>query len=155
MKVLAIPYDEPPSTEELEKLAKKSYPVERLLKLRQRGEKLPTERSYTIATWVFGNDLAMVFLTDEVVVDFSLRMKREFDGSRLWINAYSNSVSGYVASDRLIKNEGGYEVNNSISAAVSYGRPERVQPTVEQRTVECVRSLLPEEFRKPAAPVKP
>ncbi len=155
MKVLAIPYEAPPSMEELQQLAKKSYAVERLLKLRQRGEKLPTERSYTIATWVFGNDLAMVFLTDEVVVDFALRMKREFDGSRLWINAYSNSVSGYVASDRLIKNEGGYEVNNSVSAAVSYGRPERVQPTVEQRMVECVRSLLPEELRKPAAPAKP
>jgi len=149
-KVLSFAYDEPPPNEEFERLAKKSYPVERLLKLRQRGEKLPTARSYPITVWTFGNDLAMVFLTDEVVVDFALRMKREFDGRRLWINAYSNSVSGYVASDRLIKNEGGYEVNNSLSAAVSYGRPERVQPTVEQRIVECVRSLLPEEFRRPA-----
>jgi len=146
MKVLSIPYDEPPPMEEFERLAKKYYPVERLLKLRQHGEKLPTARSYPIITWTFGNDLAMVFLPDEVVVDYALRMKREFDGSRLWINAYSNSVSNYVVSERLIR-EGGYEVNNSLSAAVSYGRPERVQPTVEQRIIECVRSLLPQPLR--------
>jgi len=148
MKDLAIPFDEPPAMDEFERVAKKSYPVARLLKLRQGGEKLPTTRSYPIFTWTFGDDLAMVFLPDEVVVDFALRMKREFDGSRLWINAYSNSVSGYVPSDRLIR-EGGYEADNSLSAAVSYGRPERLQPSIEQRIVECVRSLLPEGFRSP------
>lgn len=147
-KDLAVPFDEPPAMDEFERVAKKSYPVARLLKLRQGGEKLPTTRSYPIFTWTFGDDLAMVFLPDEVVVDFALRMKREFDGSRLWINAYSNSVSGYVPSDRLIR-EGGYEADNSLSAAVSYGRPERLQPTVEQRIVDGVRSLLPEGFRGP------
>jgi hypothetical protein len=154
MTILSIPYDQPLPMEELRRLARTSYPVERLLKRIERGEKPPAAKTYPIAAWTFGNDLAMIFLADEVVVDYALRMKREFDGSRLWVNAYSNNVSGYVASDRLIK-EGGYEVNNSLSAAVSYGRPERVQPTVEHRIVECVRSLLPEGFRSPAKCAKP
>ena len=98
-----------------------------------------------IATWVFGDDLAMVFLSDEVVVDYALRMKRELDGSRLWINAYTNDVSCYIASERVLK-EGGYEARNSLSNMISYGAPETVQPTIEDRIVERVRSLLPADF---------
>jgi hypothetical protein len=143
---LEIPYDQPPPLEELEQLAKKSYPAARLLKLLQGGGKAPVSANYPIATWVFGNDLAMVFLSSEVVVDYALRLKREFDGKRLWINAYSNDVSGYVVSKRLIK-EGGYEVNNSYSSMVSYGHPERLQPDMEDRIVERVGLLLPASFR--------
>ena len=143
---LVVPYDTPPPMDELEQLAKQSYPVEQLLKMIQRGEKPPAAKNYQIVTWAFGNDLAMVFLSDEVVVDYALRMKREFDGSRLWVNAYSHDVSNYVVSKRLIQ-EGGYEVNNSLSAEVSYGHPERVQPPIEDRIVDHVRMLLPESFR--------
>ena len=56
------------------------------------GEKLPTEIAYPVQTWKFGKTLAMVFLSGEVVVDYSLRLKKEFDSTRLWINAYSNDV---------------------------------------------------------------
>ncbi len=149
MMPLEIPYDPPPPIEELKQIAAKSYPAERLLARLQRGEKPPVKKDYRIATWVFGNDLAMVFLADEVVVDYALRMKRELDGTRLWINAYSNDVSTYVVSKRLVK-EGGYEVQNSLSAAVSYGRPERVEPAMEDRIVERVRDLLPASFRSAA-----
>ena len=99
--------------------------------------------------WTFGNDLAMLFLSDEVVVDYGLRMKREMDGGRLWINAYSNDVTNYIVSKRLIA-EGGYEPQNSLSATVTYGHPERLQPAMEDRIVEAVRSLLPESFRSAA-----
>ena len=56
------------------------------LELLEQGEKPPAAETYKIAAWTFGNDLAMVFLADEVVVDYDLRMKREFDAGRLWIN---------------------------------------------------------------------
>jgi hypothetical protein len=148
---LEIPYDPVPPMEDLKKLAEKSPAAARLLKRLQRGEKPPAVKSYQIATWTFGDDLAMVFLADEVVVDYQLRMKRDFDGSRLWINAYSNDVSNYVASNRLLK-EGGYEVQNSVNAVVSYGRPERLQPPLEDRIVQRVRELLPEGFRSRAKP---
>jgi hypothetical protein len=99
-----------------------------------------------LTTWTFGDDLAMIFLSHEVVVDYALRLKRELDSSRLWINAYSNDVPIYIASNRLL-NEGGYEVNNSLSALVTYGHPERIQPPPEDRIIEQVKALLPATFR--------
>jgi len=146
--LLEIPYDQSVPTDQLREKAKKSSSVKRLLARLEQGEKLPAAESYPIATWTFGNDLAMVFLADEVVVDYALRMKREFDGSRLWISAYANDVSYYVASTRLLK-EGGYEVDSSVNAMVTFGQPERLQPPLEDRIVEGVRALLPESFRSP------
>ena len=48
-----------------------------------RGETLPTKINYPIQSWLFGEQLAVVFLPGEVVVDYSLRLKREFDRTRL------------------------------------------------------------------------
>lgn len=141
MMTLEFPYAPTPPIEELKELAKDSYPAQRLLKLVEEAKKPPERERYPIATWTFGNDLSMVFLADEVVVDYALRLRREL-GSRLWINAYSNDVSAYIASNRLLK-EGGYEVNNSLGAQVTYGRSEQMQPTMEDRIVECVQKLLP------------
>ncbi len=148
---LEIPFAKLPPKEELEETAKKSYPAKRLLERLERGEELPTTRSFQVATWVFGDDLAMVFLSDEVTVDYALRMRRELDGRRLWITAYTNDVSSYIVSRRIIE-EGGYEARNSLSSAVSYGHPEQVQPPMEDRIVGRVRELLPEGFHSPAKP---
>ncbi len=140
---LEIPYDSPPPLDELRETAKKSYAAERLLQKLEGGEKSPAVAEYGLTTWTFGDDLAMVFLSNEVVVDYALRLKRELDASRLWINAYSNDVSTYIVSKRLL-NEGGYEVNNSLSTLVTYGHPERLQPPMEDRIIEQVKSLLGE-----------
>jgi len=124
-------------------MAKRSYPAQRLLNLLADGQQPPTSATYPLTTWTFGSDLAMVFLSHEVVVDYALRLKRELDADRLWINAYSNDVSTYIVSQRLL-DEGGYEANNSLSTLVTYGHPERLQPPMEDRIVEAVKSLLPE-----------
>ena len=150
MAMLEVPYAPTPPIRTLRAMAVTSYPAQRILKLLDRGQQPPTAEPYRIATWAFGDDLAMVFLADEVTVDCALRIKRQMDGSRLWINAYSNDVSFYVASDRVIR-EGGYEAGNSFSTMVSYGRPETVQPTIEDRIVQRVRELLPESYTKPAS----
>jgi hypothetical protein len=142
---LEIAYDPPPPLDELRETAKKSYAAQRLLEKLESGEPAAKSAKYPITTWTFGGDLAMVFLSHEVVVDYALRLKRELDADRLWINAYSNDVSAYIVSKRLL-HEGGYEVNNSLSAIVSYGHPERVQPPLEDRIVEQVKSLLPATF---------
>lgn len=112
------------------------------------GQKLPTELGYTIQTWTFGNDLGMVFLPGEVVVDYELRLKREFDPSRIWVNAYSNDAPCYVPSRRIWE-EGGYE---GASAMTYYDRPTRLAPDTEERIFQAVHRLLPESFRsKPEA----
>ncbi len=143
---LDIPYAPPPPLDELRETAKRSYSAQRLLQRLEKGEKPPASAPYPVTTWTFGDDLAMVFLSHEVVVDYALRLKRELDAARLWVNAYSNDVSIYIASNRLLA-EGGYEVNNSLNALVTYGHPERLQPPLEDRIVEQVKSLLPATFR--------
>ncbi len=147
-KVLRIPYNPLPPMDELRKLAQGSYPAAALLKRIEAGEKPPEAKDYQATVWAFGEDLAMVFLADEVVVDYALRMKRQFDGERLWISAYCHDVSHYIVSKRLIR-EGGYEVNNSLSAAISYGQPQTVDPPVEDRIIDHIAQLLPERFRTP------
>jgi neutral ceramidase len=108
-----------------------------------RGESIPTTLPYTVQTWTFGDDLAMVFLAGEVVVDYALRLKAECDGPRLWISAYCNDVPCYIASRRLI-GEGGYEVDGSM---IYYDRPTRLDPTAEDRIIAAVRDLLPAPFQ--------
>lgn len=143
---LEIPFQPAPSAEEQERLAKTSYAVKRLMSQQQRGEQPPESRSFHIATWTFGDDLAMVFFSDEVVVDYALRLKREFDADRLWVTAYAGDVSGYIVSERLLS-EGGYEVNNSLSHVVTYGQPHLLRPAMEDRVMQALHSLLPETFR--------
>jgi len=107
-----------------------------------RGETLPKQVPYLVQTWTFGDGLAMVFLSGEVVVDYSLRLKREFDASRLWINAYANDVPGYIPSERILK-EGGYEGGGAM---IFYDKPTRFAPGLEDVIVRTVHDLLPKKF---------
>jgi hypothetical protein len=108
----------------------------------ERGETLPTRVPYLVQTWTFGDGLAMVFLSGEVVVDYSLRLKREFDASRLWINAYANDVPCYIPSERVLK-EGGYEGGGAM---IFYDKPTRFAPGLEATIVNAVHELLPKYF---------
>lgn len=143
--ILEVPFLATPDPEEIKQATGRSHPLAGLKKRLESGEELPTTKSFRIVTWTFGNDLAMVFFSDEVVVDYALRLKRELDASRLWINAYSNDVSCYIVSKRLIT-EGGYEVKNSLSSRVTHGHPEKLNPAMEDRIVDCVKSMLPDSF---------
>lgn len=107
------------------------------------GGTLPPALSYPVQTWVFGDQLAMVFLGGEVVVDYSLRLKRELDPSRLWINAYANDVPCYIPSRRILS-EGGYEAESSLWY---YDRPQQLSPEIEDQIVATVKELLPASFR--------
>jgi neutral ceramidase len=115
-----------------------------ILKRLDSGERIATTVSYPVQTWTFGNDLVMVFLGGEVVADYGLRLKRELDATRLWVNAYSNDVAFYVPSRRMIP-EGGYEV---IGSMVYYGHPAALAESTEDQIVGAVRELLPPGFEK-------
>ncbi len=91
---------------------------------------------------MFGDGLAMVFLPGEVVVDYSLRLKKEFGSSRLWINSYANDVPCYIPSERILK-EGGYEGGDAM---IYYDRPTRLAMGTEERIVSAVHELLPQKF---------
>jgi hypothetical protein len=141
-------YQPAPSIDQLRQQAENSYAAQALRQRLEQGDEPPTAEDYAIKVWAFGDDLAMVFLSHEVVVDYALRLKQELDGPRLWITAYADEVSRYIVSKRLIA-EGGYEVNNSLSFVLTYGRPEQVTPATEDQIVETVARLVPESSRKP------
>jgi neutral ceramidase len=136
-----------PARTRWEELAKKDNPssflARAMLQRLDRGQQIPTTVPYPVQTWTFGDSLAMVFLAGEVVADYGLRLKRELDASRLWVNAYSNDVAFYVASQRLIP-EGGYEVDGSM---VYYGQPARLADGTEDHIIRTVRELLPAAFQ--------
>ncbi|HKS35850.1 MAG TPA: neutral/alkaline non-lysosomal ceramidase N-terminal domain-containing protein [Verrucomicrobiae bacterium] len=146
-KQIELPFDTLPTREQWEERAKQGnivgYHAKRYLERLDRGEKLPTTLPYFVQTWNFGDQLAMVFLPGEVVVDYSLRLKREFDGNRLWVHAYANDVPCYIPSRRILQ-EGGYEAETSLWY---YDRPARLAPAVEDLIHSTVAELMPASFR--------
>ncbi len=146
IKEIELPLDTLPTREQWETFAKQpaaiGYHARKNLARLDRGEKLETQIPYWVQTWNFGDDMAMVFLSGEVVVDYALRLKSEFDGSRLWINAYANYVPGYIPSRRILK-EGGYEGGGAM---VYYDHPTRFAPVVEDMIIGAVHELMPAEF---------
>ena len=86
----------------------------------------------------------MVFLSGEVVVDYDLRLKSEFDPSRLWVTSYAHYVPCYIPSRRILT-EGGYEAEDSLWY---YDRPGRISTNAEDLIINTVHGLLPKSFLK-------
>jgi pimeloyl-ACP methyl ester carboxylesterase len=146
-KQIDIAFDKLPTREEWETLAASktpaiSYHAKKNLARLDRGEKIPTQLPYLVQRWSFGDDMAMVFLPGEITVDYSLRIKREFDRSRMWVNGYSNDVPCYMPSRRVL-DEGGYE---GAGAMVYYDRPTKFAPDVEERIMGAVHEVMPKSF---------
>jgi hypothetical protein len=148
-----LPFDTLPSREEFEKRAadpdQKHYPsiyhAKKNLARLDRGEKLPTAIPYMVQEWNFGKDLLMTFLPGEVVVDYSLRQKKEFDRSRLWVNAYANFVPCYIPSKR-IWTEGGYEGGGAM---IYYDLPTRLSENTEDLIFSALHKIVPKAFSSP------
>jgi putative membrane-bound dehydrogenase-like protein len=115
-----------------------------------RGEPLATKIDYTVRAWTFGDNLALVFLPGEVVVDYGLRLKKELDGRRVWLNAYSNDVPCYIPSERVLK-EGGYEGGWAMTY---YDLPGPFKPGLEQPIIDAVKTVVGQEFRAQFDPAK-
>lgn len=103
----------------------------------QRG-KLPVAQPDPVQVWRFGSNLTLVALGGEVVVDYALRLAREYPKERMWVAGYSNDVFGYVPSERVLR-EGGYEGGDAM---IYYGRPGPFAEGVEERIVGEVRKQM-------------
>ncbi len=102
-------------------------------------------RKYDLPVQVaaFGNDVLLVAVGGETVVDYSLRVKREYgrkEGPLVWFAGYSNDVFGYLPSLRVLK-EGGYEGGGHM---VYTKFPGPFTETVEQRVFETIERLVEE-----------
>jgi hypothetical protein len=109
-----------------------------MLQILDRKGKLPDHHSYPIEVWQFGKDLTFIALGGEVVVDYSLRFKREYGFDKLWVAGYTNDVFAYIPSRRVLK-EGGYEGGGAM---IAYGQPAPFTPDVEEIVAQGVASLM-------------
>ena len=122
--------------EMLKKGGQRSYYARLNLKRIDHGETLPGSLNYSVQTWAFGDQLALIFLPGEVVVDFGLRLKREL--RNVIPIAYANDAPGYIPSERVLK-EGGYEGGGAM---MYYDRPNRFAPGLEEKIIEAARAQL-------------
>lgn len=87
----------------------------------------------------------MAFLPGEVVVDYSLRLKRELDCTRLAVIAYANAAPCYIPSERILR-EGGYEGGGAM---IYYDQPQIFAPGLEEKIIASVRRQIPASFACP------
>jgi len=93
---------------------------------------------YPVQAWQVGPDLTFVALGGEVVVDYSLRLKKELGRDGTWVAGYTNDVMAYIPSLRVLK-EGGYEGGGAM---VYYGLPTVWGPKVEEVIVGAVHEQV-------------
>ncbi len=127
-----------PSREEIERDAKSSnfFTASRarlLLETINRRGSLEKTYPYPVQAWSLG-DLTWIFLGGEVVVDYSLRIKRNLGASHTWVSAYCNDVMAYIPSKRVLE-EGGYEGGGAM---LYYGLPASWSPEVEEAIIDAV-----------------
>lgn len=92
---------------------------------------------YPIQVWQLGDHVTWVALGGEVVVDYSLRLKKELGPRRTWVAAYANDVMAYIPSERVLS-EGGYEGETSM---VVYQQPSKWQSGLEETIVRTVEDM--------------
>ncbi|WP_395743411.1 neutral/alkaline non-lysosomal ceramidase N-terminal domain-containing protein [Prosthecobacter sp.] len=154
-----LPYDRLPTKAEWQAKAADpnkwtAYHARQHLAMLERGENIPPALAYDIQVWNYGGDLLTINLPGEVVVDYSLRFKNEFDPARTWVNSYTNDVPCYIPSQRVWQ-EGGYEAGGAM---IYYGRPTRFDSGIEDIIAGTVKQLVPQEFsarrmQNPPAPL--
>lgn len=138
-----LPFAHVPTREELQQWLNgtekyKHYIAKRLLPKLDAGEAVPTSYPYSVQALQLGKDLTVVVLAGEVVVEYSLRIKKELGRENTWVAAYCNDVFAYIPSRRVLA-EGGYEGETSMG---TYGQPSKWAPEVEEKVVEAVHTVV-------------
>jgi neutral ceramidase len=141
--LVEVQFQTPPSRQELEsRLTSSNVYAQRhaklMLKILDRDGKLPDHYAYPIEVWQFGKDLTLIALGGEVVVDYSLRFKRQYGFDNVWVAGYSNDVFAYIPSRRVLL-EGGYEGGGAM---LVYGQPAPFTWAVEEIIAEGVDNLV-------------
>lgn len=112
--------------------------AKRMLKMIEQGATFPTAYPYPVQAWQIGHELLLIGIGGEAVVDYSLRLKREF-GPGTWVCGYANDMAAYIPSRRVWE-EGGYEGGPHLD---EYGRPAwRWAGDVEDRIAGAVHRVV-------------
>ena len=102
------------------------------------AEPLSRPVPYPVQGIRFGKSLTLLALGGEVVVEYALRIKREFSRERLIVAGYSNDVMAYIPTAAMLK-EGGYE---PVTSMRYYDFPSPFAPDVEERVMSSVKEVL-------------
>jgi neutral ceramidase len=96
--------------------------------------------SYPVQAVRFNDDLLLVALSGEVVVDYALRLKREFPQENLVVAGYTNEVQCYIPSVQVLRG-GGYE---PVESMIYYGLPGPFAENVEEAVIAACRRCIAE-----------
>jgi len=102
---VALPFDDLPSRDKLveDSTSTNRYVASRarnlLRQLKDNGS-LAGTYPYPVQAWQLGDGLTFVALGGEVVVDYSLRLKKELGRDTTWVAGYTNDVMAYIPSLR-------------------------------------------------------
>jgi len=138
---IELPFAKLPAREDVDRLAASDTGYEGrrarlLLEQWTKTGRLDSAYPYPVQTWKLGSAPTWVLLGGEVVVDYALRLKREFGPAPVWVAGYVNDVMAYIPSLRVLK-EGGYEGEDAM---VYYGLPSKWDESIEERIVNEIRS---------------
>jgi hypothetical protein len=86
----------------------------------------------------FNKDLTILGMGGEVVVDYSLNMKKQYPTENLFVAGYCSEVTCYIPSLRILK-EGGYEANASM---IYYGLPGPFADNVEDLVTGAIHKVM-------------
>jgi len=142
-ETVPIAFASPPSREALQAQLQhqnidRRWYAQEMLKVLDRDGRLPAEYPYPLQVWQFGQDLTLIAMAGEVVVDYSLRLKKEFGSEKLWVAGYSNDLFAYIPSLRVLQ-EGGYE---GADAMLVYVQPGPFAPSVEETIIRKIHELV-------------
>jgi hypothetical protein len=136
-------FQQPPSRQEFERIAKTASGYERrhaeqiIETLDTKGE-LPSSYAYLAQVWRFGDSLTFISLSGEVVVDYSLQLRRKHGWENTWVSGYNNDVFAYIPTARIVR-EGGYEGATSM---INYGHPAPFAEGIEDAITAKVEELI-------------
>jgi len=142
-ELVDVPLQPPPSRAEFtarlqDKDASRRRHAKYMLEMLERDGKLPDRYPYPIQVWRLGRGLTWIILGGEVVVDYSLRFKKQYGWEDTWVAGYSNDVFAYIPSLRVLM-EGGYEGGGAM---IPYGLPGPFAEPVEEIIAAKVEELV-------------
>jgi hypothetical protein len=97
-----------------------------------------TRFQYPVQAIRFNRDLTILGMGGEVVVDYSLNMKKQYPAENLFVAGYCSEVTCYIPSLRILT-EGGYEANSSM---IFYGLPGPFANNVEELVTGAIEKVM-------------
>ena len=145
LAIVPVPFGPPPTREFLQKRlsAEKDYVrrhAEYSLSRFERDGKLVSHHRLPLQAIRLGSSLTLIALGGEVVADYAVRLRKELAARDrdVWIVGYSNDITTYIPSRRVLQ-EGGYEPERSM---LLVGLPGPFAPEIEEIVVRKIHQLV-------------